>query len=186
MNARRLSLALIVPAMALSGCDWFGHREAVVRVAETEGIYVDVAELDYQVQISRQLNPSVVPDRGYLTALSDTVQPLTEDEVWFFVSLRVQNQTDAPARSADEFEIEDTTGQKFLPLEVDAEDSPLHYEAREIAPGEVYPSADSLAGDSPTQGGALLFKIPYSSLGNRPLEFKISHDGEEAIVDLDI
>jgi hypothetical protein len=32
----------------------------------------------------------------------------------------------------------------------------------------------------------LLFKIPYSSLGNRPLELTIEADGEEAVVDLDV
>ena len=186
MNVRRLSLALIVPAFALSGCDWIGHKEAVVRLAETEGIYVDVGELDYQVQISRQLNPSVEPDRGYLAGMPEYVSPLTKDEVWFLVSMRVQNQTDEPHESADDFEIEDTTGKVFKPIEIKPEDNPLAYASRELQPGQTWPNADSLAGDSPTQGGALLFKIPYSSLANRPLELKISAEGEEAIVDIDV
>jgi hypothetical protein len=186
MNVRRLTLALIVPALAVSGCDWVGEKEAVVRLAHTEGIYVDVGELDYQVQISRQLNETVEPDRGYLAGLPDYVSPLTEDEVWFLVSMRVQNQTKKPHESADDFEIEDTTGEVFKPVEIKAEDNPLAYESRIIEPGQVWPNADSLAGDSPTQGGALLFKIPYSSLGNRPLELKISAEGEEAIVDIDV
>ena len=186
MNVRRLSLALIVPALALSGCGTFGEKEAIVKLAETEGIYVDVGELDYQVQISRQLNPSVEPDRGYLAGMPDYVSPLTKDEVWFLVSMRVQNQTKEPHESADDFEIEETTGKVFKPIPIKAEDNPLAYEAREIAPGETYPNTDSFAGDSPTQGGSLLFKIPYSSLGNRPLELKISAEGEEAIVDIDV
>ena len=187
MNVRRLlTAAAFVPALALSGCDWIGHKEAVVRVGETEGIYVDVGELDYQVQISRQLNPSLSPDRGYFAGMPDYVSPLTEDEVWFMVSLRVQNQTDEPHESASDFEIEETTGEKFTPLDVKAEDNPLYYESREMAPHTTYPDPDELSGDSPTQGGVLLFKIPYSSLGNRPLEFKIEADGEEAIVDLDV
>ena len=185
MNVRRLSLALIIPALALPGCAG-GEKHAVVQLAETEGIYVDVGELDYQVQISRQLNPAVAPDSGYLAGLPDYVSPLTKDEVWFLVSMRVQNQTDAPHESAEDFEIEETTGKVFKPIEIKQEDNPLAYESREMQPGETYPDADSFAGDSPTQGGALLFKIPYSSLGNRPLELKISAEGQEAIVDIDV
>ena len=186
MNVRRLSLALTVPLFALSGCDWLGERHEIVKLAETEGIYVDVGPLDYQVQISRQLNPNIAPDRGYLTGLPEYVSPPTEDEVWFMVSMRVQNQTDEPHESADDFEIEETTGRTFKPVDIKAEDNPLAYQARTLGPSEIFPSTDSLAGDSPTQGGALLFKIPYSSLGNRPLELKISADGDEAILDLDV
>ena len=186
MNVRRLSLLLTVPALALSGCDWVGHKEAVVRLAETEGIYVDVGALDYQVQISRQLNAQVEPDRGYLAGMPDYVSPLTEDEVWFLVSMRVQNQTKQPAESASDFEIEETTGKVFKPVPIKHEDNPLAYEAREIPPHTTFPDADSLAGDSPTQGGALLFKIPYASLGNRPLELKITDGEEEAVVDIDV
>ncbi len=187
MNVRRLLLPAVaaLPVIVLSGCAG-GHKEAVVHHAKTEGIYVDVGELDYQVQISRQLNPGVSPDKGYFAGLPDYVQPLTEDEVWFGVSVRVQNQTDEPHESTDEFTIEETTGETFTPLDIDAEDIPLAYAPQVIGPKQVYPDPDELSGDSPTQGGMLLFKIPYSSLGNRPLEFKIEADGEEAVVDLDV
>jgi hypothetical protein len=185
MNVRRVFLPVLA-ALALGGCDWVGDKEAVVTLAETEGIYVDVGELDYQVQLSRQLNVAVEPDKGYLAGMPDYVTPLTEDEVWFAVSLRVQNQTDKPAESAEEFEIEDTTGKVFHPIPIKAEDNPLAYEARTIGPGEEFPPVNSAGADSPTQGGQLLFKIPYSSLGNRPLEFRITHDGEEAVVDIDV
>lgn len=185
MNVRRLLPVLLV-ATVLPGCAG-GHKEAVTKVAHTEGIYVDVGALDYQVQLSRQLNPAIVPDRGYLVGLPDYVSELTEDEVWFAVFLRVNNQTDEPAKPAEEFEIEDTTGDVFKPIPIKIEDNPLAYSAAELPPNAIFPSSDSVGGDSPTQGAILLFKIPYASLGNRPLEFKIiGDDGEEAIVDLDI
>lgn len=187
MNVRRLlPAAAVLPLFALSGCDWVGHKEAVVHHAKTEGIYVDVGELDYQVQISRQLNTAVAPDKGYLAGLPRYVSPLTEDEVWFGVSVRVQNQTDEPHESTDEFVIEETTGDTFKPIPVKAQDNPLAYAAHEIPPKSVYPEPDELSGDSPTQGGMLLFKIPYSQLGNRPLVLKITEGDEEATVDLDI
>lgn len=181
---RRLVLPLLlVTAAALAGC---GNKEAVVRLAETEGIYVDVGELDYQVQLSRQLNPSVVPDRDYLAGLPDYVAPLDAEETWFAVFLRVQNQTDEPHEMAEEFEIEDTTGRVYKPIEVGRDDNPLAYEALDLAPRSIFPPTDSSGSVSPTQGGFLLFKIPFQSLGNRPLEFRIEADGEEAVVDLDV
>lgn len=187
MTARRLILPLAAAAAFASGCGAVGDKEAVVRIAETEGIYVDVGPLDYQVQLSRQLNAAVTPDKGYLAGLPDYVQPLNEDQTWFGVSMRVQNQTDEPHQSAEEFEIEDTTGRIYKPIDMKAEDNPLAYESKQVQPGEVYPTADEIAGDSPTQGGMLLFKMPYASLGNRPLELRItSPEGEEAIVDLDV
>ena len=187
MNVRRLlTSAALLPAIALPGCGAVGEKEAIVHEAKTEGIYVDVGELDYQVQISRQLNPAIAPDKGYFAGMPDYVSPLTEDEVWFGVSLRVQNQTDEPHESADDFEIEETTGETFTPIEMDEQDNPLAYTSKTLPPHTVYPDPDEIAGDSPTQGGMLLFKIPYSRLGNRPLEFKITQDGEEAVVDLDV
>ncbi len=182
---RLLTAAAVLPAIVLPGCAG-GHKEAIVHEAKTEGIYVDVGPLDYQVQISRQLNPAVSPDKGYFAGMPDYVSPLTEDEVWFGVSVRVQNQTDEAHESTDEFQIEETTGETFTPIDIDTKDNPLAYAKQTIPPKQVYPDPDELAGDSPTQGGMLLFKIPYSSLGNRPLEFKIEHDGEEAVVDLDV
>ena len=187
MNVRRLLTATaVVPALAFTGCTWGGTPEHIVHEAKTEGIYVDVGHLDYQVQISRQMNPGVVPDKGYFSGMPDYVSPLTEDEVWFGVSVRVQNQTDEPHESTDKFEIEETTGETFTPIDMTDEDNPLAYTAQEIPPKSVYPDPDELAGDSPTQGGMLLFKIPYSSLGNRPLEFRIEGEGDVATVDLDV
>ena len=187
MNVRRLlTITAALPAIVLPGCGAFGHKEAVVHEARTEGIYVDVGPLDYQVQISRQLNPEIAPDDAYFVGLPDYVSELTEDEVWFGVFVRVQNQTEEPHESTDDFEIEETTGEVFRPVQMTAEDNPLAYESRVIEPKEVYPDPDEVTGDSPTQGGFLLFKMPYSSLGNRPLEFKITDGEDEAVVDLDI
>jgi len=183
MHVRRFVLPLLAATVALAGC---GNKEAVVRLAETEGIYVDVGALDYQVQLSRQLNTSVPPDRDYLAGLPDYVAPLDEEETWFAVFLRVQNQTDKPHKMAEEFEIEDTTGRIYKPIPVGQKDNPLAYEAFELPPGGIFPSTDSAGSVSPTQGGFLLFKIPFQSLGNRPLDFRIAGDGEEAIVDLDV
>ncbi len=52
--ARLLVLsALAVAAFAASGC---GNKEDIRTVGETEGLYIDIGGLRYQVQISRYLN----------------------------------------------------------------------------------------------------------------------------------
>ena len=47
---------------------------------------------------------------------------------------------------------------------------------------------DSPASDNTIRGALLLFKIPASALGNRPLELEIvsPSGGENAVIDLDI
>ena len=61
---RRLVLiALLATAFAGCGIDDYIHE------AETEGVYVDVGNLVYQVQLSRFLNPDDVEDREYLMGL---------------------------------------------------------------------------------------------------------------------
>ena len=108
--------ALAAAALAASGC---GNKEAVVTLAETEGIYVDVGELDYQVQLSRILNPAIVPDRDYFQGLPAAQRVLRNSEAWFAVFIRVQNSTDEIHESASEFEIIDTQENSFEPVEFD-------------------------------------------------------------------
>ena len=180
----RILVLLTAAAGLLAGC---GNRHAIVHVAETEGIYVDVGALDYQVQLSRELNPNVTPDNGYLAGLPEFIGTPDEDETWFAVFMRVQNQTDEPHDTAEEFEIVDTQEKVYRPVELDAESNPQAYTAVTLPPGEVFPSADSLSGDSPTQGRLLLFRVTYESLQNRPLVLKImGPEGDEAEVDLDV
>ena len=64
-----LSLALATTLAACGANDQPEQRNESfqsvnAQVAETEGIYPDVDGLKYQVQISRQLNPGLVDDRG--------------------------------------------------------------------------------------------------------------------------
>lgn len=187
MTARR-ALTLLVCAAALAGCG-NENRGRDVAKAETEGIWVDVGPLDYHVQGSRQLNPAEVPDDRYLAGVSET--PPTGDETWFVVFLRIENKTDDAAVSAEEFEIEDTEGDVYKPVEVDTNVNPFAYSPQKLAPNAVMPHPDSTQDFDSTSGSMLLFKLPLTSYQNRPLEFKIhapegSEEPTEAEVDLDV
>ena len=67
-----LLLTVAAAALVLAGC---GNKVEVRTVAETEGIYIDVGELKYQVQLSRIINPSEPEDAAYLQGLPAGTEP---------------------------------------------------------------------------------------------------------------
>jgi hypothetical protein len=181
-----LLLALAAASvLALAGC---GNRVETRTIADTEGIYIDVGELKYQVQLSRIINPSDEEDRHYLDGLPAGTVPLKPDEAWFGVWMRVENDTsDKTLTAADEFEIVDTQEHTFTPIEL--EDNPFAYAAQDLTPNTVVPSPNSPAGEGVIQGSLILFKVTTEALANRPLEFKIQSPAlpdDVGIVDLDV
>ena len=110
-------------------------------------------------------------------------------EAWFAVFLRVANTSSEPHETSEEFEIVDTQGNVYEPLEIDPEINPWVYEPTTLAPGEMIPELDSAAFNGPTRGELLLFKPTLESLENRPLEFEIhspDDPDEVGIIDLDV
>ena len=186
MFRRSLTLLLVVIApLALGAC---GDKHDRILHAETEGEYVDVGPLKYQVQISRLLNPNDPEDRGYLVALPAGQQLGPSDE-WFAVFMRVENATGEAQRPAADYEIHDTQKNSYRPVQMGAENV-FAYRADPIPAHEVLPLADSPAGQNSIQGALLLFRIPFRNLENRPLELRISAPegttGEVATIDLDV
>jgi hypothetical protein len=185
--ARIALLSLVaIAALAASGC---GNKTDTAIVGETEGIYVSVDGLTYQVQISRILNPASPEDSAYLKGLPEDETEPAEDEVWFGVFMRVENETDEPLTAAEEFTIRDTTDAVFEPIEIDPELNVFVYEPREVpGGGRLLPELNSPASDNTIQGALILFKLKTESLGNRPVELEIASrsGGDNAIIDLDI
>ena len=176
--------AAIVCALLAAGC---GNKEAVVTSAHTEGIYLDVDNLKYQVQISRYLNPNDVEDKSYLIGLPQSTGQPSGDETWFGVFMRVQNTTDAPQTPSNDFTIVDTQGNEYRPVPLDAKINPFAYKADPIAGGGLLPEPDSAASENTIQGSLLLFRVKTDSLQNRPLELKFTgSNGTEGTVDLDV
>jgi hypothetical protein len=172
-------------ALALAGC---GNKIEVRTVGETEGLYIDVGELKYQVQVSRIINPDDIEDRQYVTGLPGGTLPPKGDEAWFGVWLRVQNTTSKQTFDpAEDFEIVDTQENTFEPIEL--EGNPFAYTPEPLGPNTVLPNSESPAGQGPIQGSLLLFKLTTEALQNRPLEFKITspeNPDDVGIVDLDV
>ena len=186
-SVRRRVPALLLVALAglLAACG--GEREIVTH-AETEGIFVNVGPLDYQVQISRALNPAAPDDAAYLVGVPSTVPAPTREETWFAIFLRVENNGEAAALSADDVEIVDTLEKVYRPIEFEDENV-FAYRPTTLEPDDALPRPNSAASSSPIQGSLMLFKVTLDSLANRPLELRIkAPDGSGAVgvVNLDV
>ncbi|MGZ8648801.1 MAG: hypothetical protein ACXW08_09265 [Solirubrobacteraceae bacterium] len=178
-------LLVIAMLAVVAGC---GAEEGRT-VAETEGIYLDINDLKYQVQMSRYMNPADVEDREYFTGIGETTPPAAADETWFGVWVRVENTSDDESfRSANVWEIHDTQENVYRPIPIDAEDNPFVYESVDVPPKTVIPLPTTAAGQGPVQGQLLIFKLKTDDLQNRPLELKFSNggDSQEGTYDLDV
>jgi hypothetical protein len=190
-RSRRLItlLAVVLAAGGLSACGKHIDEEARTIHLETEGLYLPLGELKYQVQISRQMNPYDTQDKGLLTGVPAEERELAADETWFAVFLRVQNETGEAKLPAESIEIIDTTKSVFEPIELDETNVFAYRPDEEIPPRQTMPLPDSPAFDTPARGALLLFKLKNSTLDNRPLELEIvsrSFPQQTGIIDLDV
>jgi hypothetical protein len=189
MCLRRPVLLLLIAlgAVVLAAC---GRPDQVLE-AETEGIYVDLSELQYQVQVSRQLNPGDRADQPYLRGIPAGRQGLEPGEAWFAIFLRANNPSEQPQPTATEFEVLDSQENEFFPVPLGPENLyawPLD-EPVLVPSGDLFPQEGSPAGESSTGGALLLFKVPIASLQNRPFELIIEGpetDPVEAEISLDV
>jgi hypothetical protein len=182
----RLALLCLaaLAAVAASGC---GNKHDKVTLAETEGIYVTVDDLKYQIQISRILNPAAADDSAYLRGLPEGDE-LADDEVWYGIFMRVENDSDDPHPTAEEFTIKDTQGDEFEPVEIDPAVNDFVFEPTELPAGGLIPAPDTAASDNTIRGALLVFKVTTEALANRPLELEIvsPSGGENAVIDIDV
>jgi hypothetical protein len=186
MRRLALLLAAVFATAVLAGCGQLDYTAN----AETEGTWVDLGPLTYQVQISRYLNPHDVEDRSYFIGLPPGTKPVGKDEVWFGVFLRVKNYTKQEQTAASNFKIVDTEGTTYTPIPLDTEINAFAYFPAVISPAGVFPKSGSLAGAGPTEGGLILFRLKAASLQNRPLVFEMRLQGpsgeEKSTISLDL
>jgi hypothetical protein len=183
---RPLRILLATALVALAGC---GGGTGVVTTAETEGLYLDINGLKYQIEMSRYMNEADDEDAEYLVGLPESTEPPAEDETWFGVWVRVENTSEDETRpAADVWEIHDTQENIYRPIPIDTDVNPFVFEPVDVPPKTVIPLADTAAGQGPVQGSLLLFKLKVDSLQNRPLELKFSNGGggDEGTYDLDV
>jgi hypothetical protein len=185
MLARPLTLLLVVlAAIAVGAC---GDKQERTLHGDTEGTYIDVGNLKYQVQISRLLNPTDREDAGYLIDLPAD-QQLGANEQWFAVFMRVENDSDEPGRAATDYAIRDTQGNVYRPIQMGPKNV-FAYRSAVLQPKDILPLPSTPAAENTIQGSMLLFKIPNANFQNRPLVLEIpspSGAKETGTIDLDV
>jgi hypothetical protein len=195
MTHRLRKLPLLVPALiaalALGGCGDSHTRITTGTYAGESGAnapYLYVGPLIYEVQLSRQLNPTNQEDAQYLQGLTPEQLKLEPGQEWFAVFVAVYNNTPRPHPASDSFTITDTQNNSYSPL-VPAEGNPFAYRAGTVPGNQQIPLPGTTGIDDPAQGLVLLYKIQVVSLDNRPLELKIvdpEDPSESASAELDV
>lgn len=173
MTTRRLATAATALALTvgLSAC---GNRHFPIKYGDTEGTYVDVGPMKYQIQDSRQLNAAAIPeDQTFMTGLAPAEAKLAPGQAWFAVFIRVENESSHPQPAATSYEITDTDGDVFRPVTIGTI-NPFHYVVAKVPAKSAAPDPNSIAGQTSINGMELLFKVTYNSLSqSRPLLLKI-------------
>ena len=195
MKSRLRKLALLAPALivalALGACGDSHTKVTTGTYAGESGQnapYLNLGPLVYQVQLSRQLNPSDREDAGYLQGVPFSEGRLLPGQEWFGVFMQVYNNTDQVHKAAENITITDTQGTVYRPLAVLTTKHYI-YRAVNVPSKGLLPNADTTAQFGPTQGAMLLFKINTISLDNRPLEIKIvnpENPSETVSAELDV
>jgi hypothetical protein len=190
---RKLTLGLpaVLAVLVLGACGDSHTKVTTGTYAGESGVnapYLDVGALKYEVQLSRELNPSNSEDAVYFKGLTATESKLEPGEEWFGVFVQVYNGTSHTARATETMTISDTQGNVYAPILPSQENEYTYRGGFVRAKGQI-PEPDTTPFFGPTQGALLLYKIKVSSLDNRPLEIKITNPedlAESAKAELDV
>jgi hypothetical protein len=174
-----LCLALLAAGVAACGTK---DTEQGVDEAAREGLALEMEGIEYNVFITRELNPRITPDKSYVDAGTEPDAKHT----LYGVFIQVCNRGEKSAQTADRFKIVDNQGNEFEPEEL-PEDNDFAYHAKVLAPNECIPESGSVAQLGPTAGSMLLFRLPLANTEYRPLELEIEGpEGGHLTYDLDI
>jgi hypothetical protein len=171
MGARRHLRAFVLCALALAGLGFAACAEDEEE-PRREGLFLELDGLDYNVLLTRQLNPRLPEDEAYLDG-----PEAPDGSSYWGVFLRVCNEGDEPREAADDFEITDAQGNKFEPTE-QAADNDFAYRAGSLPPNVCEPRRGSVADLGPGGAAILVFTLPNDTIENKPLELEIEGGSE--------
>ena len=171
---RAAPTAALIALSALAAIAAGGCSSTQDDLSVAEGTPVTLGNLEYNVQVSRFLNPSDQEDQSYLQG----APPLANGDYYLGVFLTIDNTGYQKASLPTRYDVYDTQHNTYTPVTMDNDFSlPL---GGKVPAREQIPNADSIAANSPIGGLMLLFVIHESSTENRPLTLRIPAAGNRA------
>jgi len=180
---RRLLMLLCLAVLGLvpAACGNKDTKQGVDEPAR-EGLALGLEGIDYNVFITRELNPRITPDKSYVPA---GIEP-DATHTLYGVFIQSCNRSDESHQTTDRFKIVDNQGNEFEPEKLPL-DNDFAYHSTDLMPNECIPQAGSVAQLGPTAGSMLLFRLPLANTEYRPLELEIEGTGGQHLTyDLDI
>ena len=167
--------AALALAGGLSACGFDKPELGTEEEPGREGLALELAGVDYNVFITRELNLRITPDKAYYKG-----PEAPPGNVLYGVFVKVcgaekgARPKSVPARN---FVVRDNQGNEYLPKRLPEDDS-FAYNARPLSFEECIPQDGSVAQQGPTAGSMLLYEFPLENTENRPLEMVIEgpHD----------
>lgn len=177
---RRLAALLMLCLFAALVVATSGCGPEPEEASGNEGEPVKVANLDYNVQITRFLNPDDAEDAEYLAG----EPPAPPGKSYLGVFLVIDNQTDIERPSATQYTVTDTLGNEYDTLE---SASPYALEIGAEVPAEQQlPLPDTTPYAGFNKGSLLIFEVDDEVSENRPLRLQIDSFAGTGEVTLDI
>ena len=181
-----LAASLLAALVVLTGCENTRENDA-----GREGLPEEIGHIEYNVYITRELNPKDIEDSGYYTG--PEAPPGFALYGVFLQACNPNEDAKAPHWLASgKFEIEDTQGNRFEPVALPASNI-WAYKPRPLKQNACIPKEGTLPAAGPTNGSLLVFKLPLQSLENRPLNLIITspplgpdQERESGRVELDV
>jgi uncharacterized protein YnzC (UPF0291/DUF896 family) len=174
-------LCLAVLAFAIAACGEADTKQGVDEAAR-EGLALPLDGIQYNVFITRELNPRITPDKSYVPAGTEADATHT----LYGVFIQSCNRSEESHQTTDRFKIVDNQGNEFEPEKLPS-DNDFAYRSTDLMPNECIPEAGSVAQLGPTAGSMLLFRLPLANTEYRPLELEIEGTGGQHLTyDLDI
>ncbi len=169
-----LVLALIGFAAATSGCGDEPTAEA------KEGEPLELGDVEYSIQITRELNRFSPEDSAYLAG----APRLRPGQEYLGVFMQVTNNGEEATVVPDPFKIVDTRGRIYdqVPLENDWALRP----GTPVLPDETVPGPETPAKNGPIEGSLILFVIDEAANENRPLILEVPGPDEVGEIVLDL
>jgi hypothetical protein len=172
---RRLLMLLCLALLAagVAACGNSDTKQGVDEAAR-EGLALDLQGIEYNVFITRELNPRITPDKAYVPAGTEPDAKHT----LYGVFLQACNRSTDAHQTVDRFKIVDNQGNEFEPESLPT-DNDFAYHPKQLLPDECIPEAGSVAQLGPTAGSMVLFRLPLANTEYRPLELEIEGTGGE-------